>query len=272
MHVSQVSSSHIVQKIAANKGWIAAFKELDCLGKSLINSSLHSQSLHGHSNSPPSYALVLTQSIMSRNANRRSSTTGALDIGGDWLEYLDDDTQQPYYMNQVTQEVTWDHPFPESANRRISQQQLSFLPEESPFHVNGTDDVDGGIDLQPEESPFRLNGTDEVDGGNDLPPGWSAWTDPHGEIYYTHEDGTSTWTRPGAAEFQPQPPTSADSMHTDVAILMQETSFDSALLSSSSSDTISGRLSSDSVAASTQQRTPPPVPPRPRHLSQSAKR
>jgi hypothetical protein len=59
-------------------------------------------------------------------------------------------------------------------------------------------------------------------------------------------------------------------MHTDVAILMQETSFDSALLSSSSSDTISGRPSSDSVAASTQQRTPPPVPPRPRHLSQSA--
>jgi hypothetical protein len=328
MHASQVSSSHIVQKIADPQ----AFKELNCLEKTLINSSLHSQSHHGHSNAPPSYALALTQSTMSRNANRRSSTTGALDIGGDWLEYLDDDTQQPYYMNQVTQEVTWDHPFPESANRRISQQQLSLLPEESPFHVEGTDEVDGGIDLQPEESPFHMNGTDEVDGGIDLqpeespfhvdgtdevdggndlqpeespfhvdgtdevdggidlqpeespfhvegtdevdggidlPPGWSAWTDPRGEIYYTHEDGTSTWTRPGAAEFQPQPPTSADSMHTDVAILMQETSFDSALPSSSSSDTISGRPSSDYVVAFTQQRTPPPVPPRPRHLSQS---
>ena len=41
-----------------------------------------------------------------------SSTSDAVDIGQGWLEYLDDDTHRPYYMNQVTAEVTWDHPFP----------------------------------------------------------------------------------------------------------------------------------------------------------------
>jgi hypothetical protein len=269
---------------------------------------------------------------MSQNTNRRSSTTGALDIGGDWLEYLDDDTQHPYYMNQVTQVVTWDHPFPESANRTMSQQQPSLLLEEGPFDGDGTDEVDGGYDLPPVEGPFDGDGTDEVDGGDnlpsvegpfdgdvtdevevgydlppvegpfdgdgtdevdggdnlppvegpfdgdgtdevevgyDLPPGWSAWTDPHGEIYYTHEDGMSTWTRPCASELQLQPPSSTDSADTDVAILVQETSDDSAQPSSSSGDTVSGRLSSDSVAVFTQQRTPPPVPLRPRHLSLS---
>jgi hypothetical protein len=40
------------------------------------------------------------------------STSDAVDIGQGWLEYLDDDSHRPYYMNQVTAEVTWDHPFP----------------------------------------------------------------------------------------------------------------------------------------------------------------
>jgi hypothetical protein len=182
--------------------------------------------------------------IMSTNASHRRSSTFAVDIGADWLEYIDDDTQRPYYMNQVTQEVTWDHPFPQNESR-MSLELPPPLPNEGVFEVDGTAEDEGGIDL---------------------PPGWSQWTDASGELYYTHEDGMSTWTRPCATEFQQPSPTCADSIDTDVVTLMRETTLDSAQSSLSNDVSTSVPPVSDSKPAFAQ-RTPPPVPPRVWHVS-----
>jgi hypothetical protein len=93
----------------------------------------------------------------------RSSMNDAIDVGGGWLEYLDDN-HRPYYLNQATKEVTWDHPFPQ--NRRMSLQPPPPLPQESIFDDDSSADVQRGVCL---------------------PPGWSEWTDTSGALYYTHE-------------------------------------------------------------------------------------
>jgi hypothetical protein len=124
----------------------------------------------------------------------------AIDVGGGWLEYLDDN-HRPYYLNQATKEVTWDHPFPQ--NRRMSLQPPPPLPQESIFDDDSSADVQRGVCL---------------------PPGWSEWTDTSGALYYTHEDGTSTWTRPSASELKLPPQASLKSNEMDIAMRLREAS------------------------------------------------
>ena len=166
------------------------------------------------------------------NAGRHSSFD-AVDIGEGWLEYLDDDTHRPYYMNQVTAEVTWNHPFSQSENRRLSQQPIPPLPEEGIF-----DDSDNDVG----------NHDAVLDGGINLPPGWSEWTDSNGASYYTHEDGTSTWTRPGRADSQHEQQACLDSFGMGNSTLMRESSFDVAEPSSSANGAPLARPVSDSQA------------------------
>jgi hypothetical protein len=194
------------------------------------------------------------------NAIRRS-TVDSVGIGGGWLEYLDEETNRPYYMNQVTEEVTWNHPFPQSEERRTSQQQPPPVPDE------GILDGDGDGDVERDSAAL-------ADAGMSLPPGWSQWIDSNGAIYYTHGDGRSTWTRPTTSELQEQPQISTDSIQKDVVIQLQVVSVVSEQPSSSANSKLLARPASDSILALVQQKTPPPVPPRSRHpsdcVSQSA--
>ena len=131
----------------------------------------------------------------------RSSATDAVDLGEGWLRYLDG-TRRPYYFNQVTAEVTWDHRFPESSDRRISQQLTHPLPVEDIFGDDG-----GGGDVA------------AVDCSIILPPGWSEWSDSTGAKYYTHDDGTSTWTKPGTDDSQQHQPASPLSLAVSIQTL-----------------------------------------------------
>jgi len=181
------------------------------------------------------------------NAIRRS-TVDVVDIGGGWVEYIDDETNRPYYMNQVTEEVTWDHPFPQSEERRTSQQQPPPLPDEGIVGGDG-------------------DGATLADGGMSLPPGWSQWNDSNGALYYTHDDGRSTWTRPTTSELQEQPQASSDSIEKDVVMQLQGVSVVTEQPSSSASSKPLARPASDSILAFVQQKTPPPVPSRTRQQS-----
>lgn len=173
---------------------------------------------------------------------RRISATDAVDLGEGWLQYLDD-TRRPYYLNQVTEEVTWDHPFPESGDRRISQQPTPPLPEEDIF-----DDDGGG------------GGAAAVDCSISLPPGWSEWTDSTGAMYYTHDDGTSTWTRPGTNDSQQHQQASPLSLEKGMSMQTLESSLHTAQTSSSITSMPSPRPECDSQSAFGPQSTPPPAP------------
>jgi hypothetical protein len=178
------------------------------------------------------------------NATRRSSSD-AVDIGDGWLEYLDDDTHRPYYMNQVTAEVTWNHPFPQSENRRLSQQPIPPLPEEGIF-----DDSDKEV----------VSEDAVLDGGIHLPPGWSEWSDSNGAAYYTHEDGRSVWTRPGRTDSQHEQQACIDSFGKDNVTQMRESSFDVAQTSSSANCALVQPVS-ESHAAFAQPHMPAPALP-----------
>ena len=178
------------------------------------------------------------------NPNRRN-TTDAVDIGDGWSEYLDDDDQRPYYVHEVSGQTTWDHPFPQRDHRRKSSLPPPPLPDEGVF-----DEFDSGQAA--------------VKGGKDLPPGWAEWTDASGAKYYAHEDGSTTWTRPDAAQVKqppppstPPPPPLVDALEVDIAMQMQAASLDPAQPSRP-------MLTREAHVAPA--KAPPPMPSRPLQL------
>ena len=174
---------------------------------------------------------------------RRRNTTDAVDIGDGWSEYMDDD-QRPYFVHDVSGQTTWDHPFPERDRRRKSSLPPPPLPQEGIF-----DEIDS---VQ----------AAAVDGGMDLPPGWAQWSDGSGATYYAHEDGTTTWTRPGPAEVkQPPPPSIVEAIEGDDALQIQAASVHPVQPSR--------QLLSHEAHMPPTKAPPPPMPPPPRHLSHS---
>jgi len=144
---------------------------------------------------PPDAALMEEENE-SEAAIPEQQSGGQLPEG--WVELIDESSGQPYYLNEHTQEVTWDRPEDEAP-------QISSEPEVADEAENPSVDekpAEGGSIVGPSEEEV-IEPESDVAKHYSLPLGWTEEIhDETGERYYVHEDGRTQWERPAM-----EPPT-----------------------------------------------------------------
>ncbi|KAL9179415.1 hypothetical protein ACHAXT_008705 [Thalassiosira profunda] len=122
---------------------------------------------------------LLPQSMPEDGSNASGSVLDNDDLPPDWVALEDADSGDTYYLNQVTNQTTWDRPTKDEGDSQAGSVADTYTDASSQEQLEATD------------------ASAASEHTSDLPPGWEAILDPSsGDYYFAHENGETTWDRP----------------------------------------------------------------------------